>query len=114
MTRRQHKWRLLTRRCIKAPTFEERATFRKYPGPSHWKYAPIHRRRLYKIAHPLRKDSIRSTIFSRHVSISLPRMGTWNQRYPVTILFGLLQWPGLITNYEMREPFGCVIRKVRP
>jgi hypothetical protein len=71
-------------------------------------------RRLYKIARPLRKDGIRSTIFSLHVSTSLPRMGTWNQRYPVTILFDLLQCPGIITNYEMREPSGCVIRKVRP
>jgi hypothetical protein len=88
-------------------------------------FAPLSVRSLSKIAHLLNlmgcwrlgfecADAFRSTIFSLHVSISLPRMGTWNQRYPVTILFDLLQCPGIITNYEMREPFGCVIRKVRP
>ena len=41
-------------------------------------------------------------------------VGTWNQRYPVTILFGLLQWTGSIPNCGMRGPFGCVIWKVWP
>src|SRR6266545_728194 len=63
MTRSQCTARWLTRRCIKGFTLGDRATSRKHPSRPHWKYAPIHRWRLYQIAHPKEGQHLRGLVF---------------------------------------------------
>jgi hypothetical protein len=56
------------------------------------------------LAYPQKKDRDPINVFYLHISISLARMGTSTQRYPVAILFGLLQWSGSMPKYQMRRP----------